>query len=231
MTTINGINISNYHATLILRDIQPVAVTIFSDWMRNALNPIYEGKQESYKQITAGFIIDDVTDDQAMTDLSNIAKALEICTLKFDDLSLYYDCVASNVPTIEKKQIGKYEIDAQLKSSYAYLPAVTVTLSGTSQIINNTGNLPTPAVVTLTPSIDLGSVTLTGAGKPITINNLHANTPVIIDGEQCLVTESGLNKFSDANMWAFPVLQPGGNTISIDHSGVAVQVVYKPKFI
>jgi phage-related protein len=68
-------------------------------------------------------------------------------------------------------------------------------------------------------------------GKPITVRNLHANTPIIIDGEKGLFTESGANKFNDIDTWGFPVLQPGQNTISIDNSNIAAQISYKPKFM
>jgi phage-related protein len=214
-----------------MRDIQPVTVTVFNDWLRQSLNPLYEGKQETFKSVRVGFIIDDSDDNTAQNDLSGISKALEKCTLKFEDLDFYYDCMSSNPPTIEKKQIGKYEIDAELKAAYAYLPAVTVSLSGASELINVSGNLPTSAIVTIIPAADLISVTLSGMGKEITINNLHVNTPIVIDGEQCLVTENGANKFSDTDMWAFPVLQPGSNTVSVDNSDVTVQVSYKPKFM
>ena len=227
---VNGIDIATFEALLAIKDIQTSDVVTYDDWLRNSLNPLYFGKTEQFKKINVQFVISDAGDNGALTNISNLTKQFEKCTIKFNDVDFYFDCTIASKSN-EKLTNGFYTLDVELKSAYGYLPSVTIVLSGTSQTITVPGNLPTPAVVTLTPSIDMSSVTLTGAGKPITISNLHANTPVIIEGEQCLVTESGVNKFSDTDMWAFPVLQPGANTISVDHGGVTVQIVYKPKFI
>lgn len=39
-----------------------------------------------------------------------------------------------------------------------------------------------------------------------------------------------VNKFEDTDMWAFPTLQPGNNTIGIDVSTCLVDIYYKPKY-
>ena len=62
---------------------------------------------------------------------------------------------------------------------------------------------------TITPAADLDSVTVMG----ITVYNLAANIPVIIDGRNKLVTEGGGNKFADTNLISFPRLKPGPCTI------------------
>jgi len=227
---INNIDISTFKATYLSKDIQTAEITIYDDWLRNALNPLYLSKQETYKQIKLQLLIKDIDDESSLNDISNLIKQFEKCTIKFDDLSFYYDCLIVNKSHVRIVK-GFYTLDIELKSGYAYLPAVAVTLSGTSQTVTVPGNLPTPAVVTLTPPINLASVTITGMGKPITVNNLHANTPVIIDGEQCLITESGLNKFAETDMWNFPTLQPGANTITSSTVNCVVKIAYKPKYI
>jgi phage-related protein len=40
-----------------------------------------------------------------------------------------------------------------------------------------------------------------------------------------------VNKFSDTDLWAFPVVQPGKNTVSVDSPDCTVKVEYKPKFM
>lgn len=86
----------------------------------------------------------------------------------------------------------------------------------------------TACVLTITPAVDLDSVTVMG----ITVHNLTANSPVIIDGRRKLVTEDGVNKFADTDLISFPKLKPGANTITISEpTNVTVQLAYYPTYI
>jgi phage-related protein len=230
--TVNNIDISTFNAVLLIQDIEPASVTIYTDWLRKGLNPIYTGKSEQFRQLNLSFLIRDTDRAACLTDISNLLAALEVSTLFFDNLPFYYDCTINGVPKITSSNDRKFQVAVTLQAAYAYLQAQTITLNGISQTINNEGNLSTPAIVTLTPSENLSSVILTGLStNPITVNSLTENTAVVIDGEQCLVIENGANKFSDTDMWEFPSLQPGANVISINNSNITVQLEYKAKFM
>ena len=203
---INNTDISVYHASL-NNDlvISPATVTIYDDWLRKAPNPVYVGKQETFKAITFTAVIKDESDEAVDMDISNLANALEKCTAKFDNINRYFDCTLSKCDP-ERWATGVYQLSIELKSAYAYLPPVPVTLIAQSQTITTQGNLPSPAVVTLTPTQDIGAVTLTGLAKrPIIVKNLHAGAPVTIDGEACTVTEPDietvLTEAQGANKW------------------------------
>jgi phage-related protein len=228
---INNIDISSFKATYLSKDIQTAEVVIYDDWLRNALNPLYLSKQETYKQIKLQLLIKDTEDESCLNDISNLVKQFEKCTIKFDDLSFYYDCLIVNK---DHKRIvkGWYTLDVELKSGYAYKSSVTETMNNVaSKIITVQGNLPTPVIVIITVPINTISLTLTGFRDSITINNLLANVPVIIDGESCTVLQAGVNKFMDTDMWSFPVLQSGANTIITSNSNCVITIVYKPKYI
>lgn len=205
---INNIDISTFRATYLSKDIQSADVTIYDDWLRNALNPLFLGKQEKYKKIKLQLLIEDVDDESCLNDISNLIKQFEKCTIKFDDLSFYYDCLIANKSHVRIVN-GFYTLDVELKSGYAYKPEITETMNNVaSKTITVLGNLPTAAVVTIVPTIDMISATLTGLTKnPITVSNLHANTPVVIDGEKCIVTEADIDTFITAvtglNRWNF----------------------------
>ena len=205
---INNIDIASFKAQLLKKNIQTAEVVVFNDWLRNALNPLYLGKQEKHKQLKIRLMIKDSDDEICLNDIGNLIKQFEKCTIKFDDLSFYYDCLIVN-KAHERIRKGWYTLDVELKAAYAYKPAITETLDHVaSKAITVLGNLPTPAVVTITPSIDTISAVLTGLSKtPITISNLHANIPVIIDGEKCVVTESdidaNLTTVTGATKWNF----------------------------
>jgi phage-related protein len=190
------------------------------------------GKQEQYKQIKLGLIVEDINDDSVLTDISNLIKQFEECIIKIDEISFYYDCQIVN-KNHEKKAPGIYTIDVELKSGYAYKPAVTETLNHvSSKTINVPGNLATDAIVTVTVPIDTISITLTGLGEdPITIKNLKVNVPRIINGEDGTVLEGTTNKFGDTDLWEFPSLQPGSNTIGVSTANCIVEIKYKPRWI
>lgn len=228
---INNIDIADFKALLTIKDIQTVDVVTYDDWLRNALNPLYLGKQEKFKKINIQLVISDTDDNGALNNISNLIKQLEKCTIKFDDIEFYYDCTIANKSN-EKITNGFYLLDVELKSGYAYKTAVTETLDHVaSKAITVLGNLPTPAIVTITAPIDTISVVLTGFKDSITVNNLLANVPRIIDGEACTVLQAGVNKFAEIDLWSFPSLQPGTNTINTSVSNCVISIVYKPKYI
>ena len=229
---VNNINISSLNARLLTKDIQTANVVIYDDWLRNASSPLYMGKQEQYKQIKLKLYIKDIDEESALTNISNMVKEFEKCTIKFDDLSYYYDClIVSKVH--ERVALGIYNLSIELKSGYAYKSPVIETMDHEIfKTINVSANLPSQVVVTTTVSIDTISLTLTGFGAdPMIINNLKANIPVIVDGEACTVTQAGLNKFADTDMWSFPVLQEGVNTITSSTANCTIAISYRPRFI
>ena len=206
--TIDGVDIKTFHASM-NNDlvIAPATVTTYDDWLRKSLDPLYLGKQETFKNITFTLVIEDVSDDAADLDISNISKALEKCTAKFDGIGRYFDCTLQQCDP-ERWANGIYQLSVTLKSSFAYLPAVSQTLAGQTNTITAQGNLPSPAVVTLTPTQDIGTVTLTGLTKRrIVVHNLHAGAPVAIDGKGKVITEAdydgNIPEAQGAGKWLF----------------------------
>lgn len=203
--TINGADIIQYHAILLSKHIQPAAVTTYADWLRHGLTPLNYGQKETFKIVKLTIYLEDTSEDAAADDISNLMTALKTCTLKFDDLEKYFDCTVADSLSDPDTMIrpGVHQLDVTLNSAYAYLPPVTVSLPGQSGTVTAQGNLPSPAIVTLTPTQDIGSVTLSGlTKKPITVSSLHAGAPVTIDGEAGLVTEPDLDTIMTSAMGA-----------------------------
>ena len=190
---IDGISAAQYHATLLTYTISPARVEVYTDWLRNAPNPLVYGNQKKYVEIKMTLLVENVDADSVQTDISNLSNALVKSTLKFSDRRTYYDAwTASDAePTLVNPRT--YQYDITLNAAYAYLPAVSQTLIGQTGTISAQGNLPSPAIVTLTPTQDVGAVTLTGLTKrPIVVHDLHAGASVIIDGKGP-ITEADLD--------------------------------------
>ena len=67
--------------------------------------------------------------------------------------------------------------------------------------------------------------------KPIKISNLTDGKTIILDGESGIITEDGVNKIGDVDIWGLPTLQPGYNIIQMNQSGMEVEMRYKPRFV
>lgn len=110
-----------------------------------------------------------------------------------------------------------------------------------SKAITVQGIVETPCIIEITPPNAITSFTVKGAARdPVTgeaedivVKNLSSGKTVIIDGEACTVTEDGANKYADTEMWEFPTLLPGSNTLTFVSSSVAcsVTIKYKPRYI
>lgn len=122
----------------------------------------------------------------------------------------------------------------------ASLGTLTGTASGT---VNAEGTCETPCIIEITPNNALTSLTISGAARDpitgeaedITITGLESGVTLTIDGEACTVTAGGENKFADTDMWQFPTLQPGRNTLTFTPSSsvvsLTINVTYKPRYI
>lgn len=227
---INGINIKEYNAKLISKEIQTAEVTIFDDWLDFSLNPLYFGKTEKFKKIEIKLLVQEKTDEKALMNISNLIKEMSKCTLKFRDLSSCYDCT---IVDKEHRRIikGEYEIDVELKSSFAYTTEEVVTLTDRTTNIHVSGNMKTPVIIEITPTLNLIDFFIKGLGEDILIKNLTKDKKIIIDGEKGEVTESGINKYKDYDSWGFPYLNPGDNNVSINKDNVNVKIRYKPRWI
>lgn len=192
-TYLDGVPVSSFNAECVERSIAPAAVITYTDWLRQSLNPIYYGVSRQYKVITLKFEFQYNHDEDLLGYSGGLVHALEHCQLKFSNVKYCFNCVLASA-SLDKEDGPKEYLSVTLNASYAYLPAVETTFSSQLQALNVSGNLPTPAIVTLTPSQDIETVTLSGITKqPIAINNLHAGAPVQINGESGTVTEPDLD--------------------------------------
>ena len=207
---VNNIDIADFKAELLKKDIQTAEVTIYDDWLRQSNTPLFLGKKEKYKKITIQLFIEDANEEMCLINISNLTKQFEKCIIKFDDLSFHYDCtLVSNTHREIEGDLYIYVLDVELRSGSADGTEVSVTAKQVDSIsINVLGNLPTPAIIEIMPLTDIPSITLTGFTKrPIEVKNLLANVPITIDGEKCTVTETDIDTVitptTGANKWNF----------------------------
>lgn len=150
--------------------------------------------------------------------------------IKFTDLEFFYEVLYEDSDTENYNNNLYRELTISLKSYSKFKDEITETLNRiSSKTINVPGNLETPAILEITPSIDLININISGLGEGFTINNLTAGKKIII--EDGLVLEEGVNKFKDYDSWGFPKLVPGSNTIIVNKTSCDIKIKYKPRWI
>lgn len=219
-----------YNAILSEKSITPSEITENVEWLKNALLPIKLSEDIKFCNIKCTFLFGADTSDNFEKIFSQFCKDTKECDLKFDDIELNYHCYIKSIGDYE--QIGCFHYLVQLEwIGYKYGNFVTEILNSVpSKDIVIDGNEPTPAIVTVTVPNDTIMLTITGFREPITINNLKANIPIVIDSEDSTVLQGTTNKYGDTDMWEFPVLEAGTNTIVSSTSVCTIQIKYKPRW-
>lgn len=222
-----------FGATIIEKNFGSSEIIAYIDWLDSAIDPTEEKESKfKFSQIRVVLLIEGENETEILTKMSNIKAMSKKGTLKFSDIDYFYD-IALDDSSYKRINTVAYELTLSYKSAYKYLGYITETMNQmATKVIAVSGNTKTPAIVEITPSVDIIDIVINGFGSSdITINNLTANKKVIIDGENGLVTVDGINKYDDTDMWEFPSLEPGANTITVTRTTCDIAIKYKPRFI
>ncbi|MDM8310842.1 MAG: phage tail protein [Clostridium cadaveris] len=235
---INNINISQFGAKLVKKTLGTSEIIVNKELLKSISSSIILSVDEENAILQCIFLIEADT-LQSLEELkSHFVKQLEVSILKFDDLDFYYPCTIQGlsndyvgIDTTSDKHIGK--IECILLSDYKYKTEISENINRlASKTINVSGNKDTPAIVEITPSISLVDLIITGlADDSITIKNLTAGKKIIINGEDGTVLENGINKFGDTDLWEWPRLKAGSNSITVSKNSCDITIKYKPRYI
>lgn len=162
--------------------------------------------------------------------------------LELDSQPGYYYYGLASMSTIKENNVVTSFVINITADPFKYTDTVLESVGTVSgKTIGVQGDYETPCIIELLPSGAITAYTIKGAARdPVTgeaediiIKNLTAGKKVIIDGESCTVTEDGVNKYADTEMWEFPTLVPGSNVLTFVSSSVLCDVIikYKPRYI
>lgn len=225
---LNTIDISNFGASVNKKYIQPTAIDIEKVKIKSFF---YQVSSESYfKRINIKLLFEGENRDIILNNVSNfMSKITNESDIKFKNLPHTYHVY------LVTSEIEDTEFDDWLYlnlefDGYEYGQEIVEIMNRIlTKTINVTGNVETPATLEITPSIDTIDLTVEGlTDEPIVIKNLKAGKTIVIqDG---LITEAGVNKFNDVDIWEYPLLQPGANTITVSRSNVDISIKYNPRY-
>ena len=230
---IDNTNIKKFNAALMEKNIQPSLIELDGEylWLSKSLSPIFPKQKFKFLSIEIKLYVKGESESDVKNKLGLLIDKCKECNLKFED-DFYYKSflINSNTENTLRKDTRKLNLSF---IGYSYKEEATEVMNRiTSKTINIVGNLETPAIVEITPATALADVTLEGlADDSIIIKNLTANKTVILDGELQKVTVDGVNKYGDTDMWDFPRLKPGANTIKVSKNNCDIKIKYKPRYI
>lgn len=230
---INSIDINKYNATQLSVSFSNDLSNI-TEWQDNNIIPVMLKTEFKFKRISVDMIFKGNDRDSILKNIGSFLIAMKNpFELKLDGYKDNYKCFLYNYTNSKSVTDKKYKVTVTLYG-YQYANEKTVQFN---KILNTSitagGNTETPAIVEITPAIDLVDLTLTGLSEsPIKINNLHSGKKIILNGEDCTVLEDGTgNKFRDTEMWEFPYLKVGTNNIKVDKNSCNITIKYKERFI
>ncbi|WP_411168617.1 phage distal tail protein [Clostridium sp. MB05] len=230
---INNIDISKFKAKLLERSIQNSNFEVNSIWLDSSREPFID-KNFTYKFKKLSFKLDLICKDSNELEAikSNLTKELAIATIKFDDIDFYYRGSVTGDISVAYIMQGNETLDINMLVVAESKEVIDHMDGLLSKSINIGGNIEIPVLLEIIPTISMQELIIQGLSeKPIIIKNLELNKKVTIDGELSKITQDNINKFKDTDLWEFPRLLPGKNTITLNRNNCNITIRYKERWI
>ncbi len=136
-----------------------------------------------------------------------------------------YTALATTLPAASFDSSGEHDVTYTF-SAVRHSAAETISVQPNGKVLcKSTTKTPVKLIISVPTATD--SLTVFG----ITVNNVTANSEIVIDGIDGVVTMNGANRFLDTDLVDFPFLNPGYNTINCSNTSVAIKVLYTPIYI
>lgn len=232
---INNVDLKSLGMKQLTVDIQSMDIVNNSVWNKNSISPIFIKNKRGFKSITVTLL---VRGDSRQNVLNVIGAAISKLNnqsqnvIELDGYDHNFICSLKNTRISKTKVSKRYNLELKFigyeedkTESIYYLNRIS------TQTINVKGNIETPVVLEVTPSVDINTISINGLGEEIKINNLHAQKKIIIDGINFKVTEGANNKFDDVDIWEYPYLKSGSQTVECSKTLCDIKIKCKGRYI
>lgn len=232
---INNKDIAEFNTKLEKKQIGTALLEVKQEWVDKALRPLIFSKHNKYVPLQIMLVTFGNSRQDMEQNISNIIKAMEQCTIKFKDIDYYFDVflTSANIEYIGETDNEEYvsSVLIELMSMYKHKGELThIANRVTSTSINYSGNIESLVTIEISPMAQIVDFRIDGLSEdPIIIKNVSGK--LIINGEDGTVLMNGINKFKDTNMWEFPKLKPGANSITFNRNSCDVKIKYKENWI
>lgn len=231
---IDKIDCTKFGARQIHTEVETAEVTNNSEWPTLFLSPLYLEGEPGFKTIRVEWLFEGETRAEVEENISHLAAlCLEPRVLTLDKRDFLYRAIMTGTSQEAINTLGtavRYTIE--YKGVAVKKQKKELLNRSLETTFKNKGNLKSPAIVEITPSITETVLTIEGlADSPITIRNLKAGKKIILNGETGRITEEGnSNKLPDVDFWEVPRVLPGENKIKLSKKTVDMTILYDPRF-
>lgn len=229
---INNINISEFGGKVQSKSFSDSPIVKSATWLLNAPKPLVIGENKGFKSLSLKLLFQGSSRNDVNNKINSFMPQISECDIKFKNLEHYYHCYYES-SNREETKIDEWLFVNINFICYEYDGEKTFNFNGLEEFtINNIGTDITPAILEITPNINLANITIEGlADDRIIIKNLNVNKKIILDGELQKITVDKINKYGDTEMWDFPKLNPGINLIKVNRNTCNIKIKYKPRFV
>lgn len=211
-----------------------------SEWGRGSPDPVLFKNDIGFKPLKVTVLVKRAGGRQAILNRCSeiLSRLLEPVDLELDWFDhKFYGILTKH--SHDEKCMNHWHVLTLEFDGYEYDKEESVqSFSGTADfIVNNAGNILTPAIIEVTPQIGAAEIKLsgichdrhTGEDLPVAIRDLTTGDKVVLDGESGLFTQNG--ELKDVDIWGVPVLLPGDNRILVSNSRMDITVRFHPRFM
>lgn len=249
---VNGKNLYDYNADLIDYNLVPVQIAYDVFKKIGKHNYIINQYQNDNNGIDFSFYVGGATYTEAQLNINRVVGEFQKdapVIVSIGDSDFEYVCILSSVMVSYTKVLHYYKLDISV-IAVKRLPMVKLTYNAIEVAepiyIENTGVIPSGMLLYINSS-KIGSQIKVTYGQEInttiTISNANLYNYHVIDGLDGRVLrgdaaspnfENYINNFQNTDLFQFPVLYPGENTISIEAAAndiVNLEIRYYPTFL
>lgn len=211
---INEINISRYGATLLDKKISNHEVIVINDWLDGAAAPVFHREYNKYKDVILTVLFQGTDEKRIIKNIDSFLAEIKTSTLKFNDLSFYYDVKFIGKIEPEKLNNKNYKVRFFLLGYKTYEEEHKKTILTDRGNIFNPGTLESPVWIEIKPTNDIETFVIDGlTKKPIVLKNLVGGAVYVVDGYTMRFLKNGANDIKNFEGFEFPKLQPEDNNV------------------
>lgn len=227
IVTVSGIDVyQSFNADLKEYTVEPGTLTVDYQQRIGKSGLLLFGGESTPKLLTLAFYVGGEDEDEAQINAERLIQSCSReCVIRIGSSQFEYAALLSGAPTVEETGVQSYLLVTLVLYAVRRLPLVSVDFTGKTLQLDNPGAVTSGLRITLTPTKKITSMQV----GDVTVKNLAANVPFVIDGLSGTVTADGENRFADTSLTQFPQIQPGENEISLSQA-VPTTLEYYPTF-
>lgn len=227
IVTVSGIDVyQSFNADLKEYTVEPGTLTVDYQQRIGKSGLLLFGSESTPKLLTLAFYVGGEDEDEAQINAERLIQSCSReCVIRIGTSRFEYAALLSGAPTVEDTGVQSYLLVTLVLYAVRRLPLVSVDFAGKTLQLDNPGAVASGLCITLTPTKKITSMQV----GDVTVKNLAANVPFVIDGLSGTVTADGENRFADTDLTQFPQIQPGENEISLSQA-VPTTLEYYPTF-